>query len=68
MTFTSSDLEALKEALISGALSISSNGRTVTFRNTEDLLKTINMIEAQISKDQNPNQSLTPRRTTATIK
>lgn len=49
MQFQQSDLVQLKEALLSGALSISSNGRTVNFQSITELKKLINEIETSIA-------------------
>lgn len=38
MAFTQSDIDALDRAISSGELSVTSNGRTVTYRNIADLL------------------------------
>jgi hypothetical protein len=39
MAFTSSDLAAVDAAIASGELTVSHNGRTVTYRSMDDLLK-----------------------------
>ncbi len=57
MTFTSADLVQLKAALLSGATSISSNGRTVTFRSQADIKKLIKEIEASIAYEAEQTQA-----------
>lgn len=52
MQFQQNDLDQLKEALLSGALTISSNGRTVTFQSISEIKKLIREIESQILADQ----------------
>lgn len=54
MTFTAEDLVQLKAALLSGATSISTNGRTVTFQSLKDLKKLIAEIEAAIKATEEP--------------
>lgn len=48
MTFTQEDLAPLKEALLTGATTVSVAGRTVSFRSLSEIQKIIAMIEAQI--------------------
>lgn len=66
MTFTTEDLEPLKEALLSGALTITANGRTITFRSQADILKLIGQIEAQIFQAENPESDTNPKKIKAT--
>lgn len=49
MAWTQSQLDALKSAYAEGALTISENGRTVTFGSAADLLARIRTIEAEIN-------------------
>ena len=39
MAFTQSDLDAIDAAIASGELTVSHNGRTVTYRSMDDLFK-----------------------------
>lgn len=66
MTYAAEDLIPLKEALLSGALTITANGRTITFRTQEDLQKLIQQIEAQIYADENPTSDVNPKKIKAT--
>lgn len=52
MQFQESDLDQLKQALISGVTSISVEGRTVTFQSLDQIAKTIQMIEEQIARQE----------------
>lgn len=50
MAFTQSDLDAIDAAIASGELTVSHNGRTVTYRSMDDLFKArdrINNVLAQ---------------------
>lgn len=49
MAWTQTDLDAIKTALKSGTLTISHNGRTVTYRSTADLLTVKREIEAELN-------------------
>lgn len=66
MTFSESDLTALKEAYLTGALSISSNGRTVTFRSLAELKSIIAEVEANLAIQEDPDTALPSNRITAT--
>lgn len=60
MTFTSSDLDNLKAALLSGALEVTIGDRTVKYRSQADLIKAIKIVEAYLngvptSADDNPS-------------
>lgn len=66
MTYTADDLAPLKEALLSGALTITANGRTITFRTQQEILSLIEKIEAQIFAAENPSVSANPRKIKAT--
>jgi hypothetical protein len=52
MAFTSSDLSAVDAAIASGELTVSHNGRTVTYRSMGDLLKAKETIQAEIAAAQ----------------
>lgn len=49
MAFTQSDLAALDSAIASGELTVSHNGRTVTYRSISDLLKARAAVAAELS-------------------
>lgn len=49
MAYTIADLDAVKRAISSGELTVSHNGRTVTYRSIGELLKAKADIEAEIS-------------------
>ncbi|OIN87241.1 MAG: hypothetical protein AUJ21_11895 [Anaerolineae bacterium CG1_02_58_13] len=49
MAFTQTELDALKRAYAAGTLSVSYDGRTVTYGNAADLLSRMRVIEAEIS-------------------
>lgn len=66
MTFTTEDLAPLKEALLSGALTITANGRTITFRSQQDILDLIQKIEASIYSAENPTADVNPKKIKAT--
>jgi hypothetical protein len=52
MAFTTSDLAAVDAAIASGELTVSHNGRTVTYRSMGDLLKAKETIQAEIAAAQ----------------
>lgn len=66
MTFTTEDLAPLKDALLSGALTITANGRTITFRSQAEIQKLIQQIEDQIYAEENPTSSANPKSIKAT--
>jgi len=49
MAFTQSDLDSIDRAIASGELSITHNGRTVTYRSMADLLKARDRIANSIA-------------------
>ncbi len=51
MTYTESDLLKLKEALLTGASSVSIGDRTITFRSQADLLKLIESIQTNLQAE-----------------
>lgn len=52
MSFTSADLTAIETAIASGELSITnSSGRSVTYRNMNELLKARDTIRDELRKD-----------------
>ena len=58
--FTQDQLDKLKEALISGATSISMDGRTISFRSQDDLRSLIAEIERALASEE---ETLQPRKT-----
>lgn len=52
MAFTTDDLAALDAAIASGELTVSHNGRTVTYRSISDLLKARATVAAEIAAAQ----------------
>jgi hypothetical protein len=49
MAFTPSDLESINAAIASGELTVSVQGRSVTYRSIHDLLKAKNTIESELA-------------------
>ncbi|MGF6347914.1 phage head-tail joining protein [Variovorax sp. W2I14] len=49
MAYTTDDLDAIKRAISSGELTVSHNGRTVTYRSINDLLKAKADIEGELN-------------------
>lgn len=60
MTFTQTDLDALKEALVSGVLEVSIGDRRVKYRTQAELLAVIKMVEdsMEASTDLESNPSM----------
>lgn len=48
MSFTSTQLQALKDALASGELTVTFDGKTVTYRSVEELKAAIAYVEAEL--------------------
>lgn len=48
MAYTQTDLDAVKAAIASGELTVEHNGRKVTYRSMDDLLKAKAVIEAEL--------------------
>ncbi len=60
LTFTQSDLDNLKAALVSGASKVQIGDRTVEYRSQKDLINTIKMVQDYLDGvstdvDDNPN-------------
>ena len=49
MTWTQSELDALKKAYVSGTLRVSYDGRTVEYGSEADLIRRIRVIEREIA-------------------
>lgn len=49
MAFTQTDLDAVNTAIASGELTVSHNGRTVTYRSMDDLMKARSTIQAELA-------------------
>jgi hypothetical protein len=50
VAFTQTDLDAIDAAIASGELTVSHNGRTVTYRSMDDLLKARKRIEDVLNR------------------
>lgn len=50
MAFQQSDLEALERAIASGELTVTSNGRSVTYRSMRDLQAAYDMVRGSLQK------------------
>jgi hypothetical protein len=48
MAFTLSQLEALEQAIASGELTVKYDGKEVTYRSMDDLIKAYNMVRGQL--------------------
>ncbi len=57
MSFTQSDLNSINTAIASGELTVSVQGRTVTYRSMDDLLKARTLIETDLAT-QRPGGSI----------
>jgi hypothetical protein len=60
LTFTQADLDALKEAFVTGALEVQIGDRRVRYRSQSELLAALRMVEEAVSGitetvDENPN-------------
>ncbi len=51
MSFTTEQLTAIESAISSGELSVTHNGRSVSYRSMDDLLKARDIIRDQLRKD-----------------
>jgi len=51
MSFTTTQLAAIEAAIASGELSVTHNGRSVSYRSMDDLLKARDLIRDQLRKD-----------------
>lgn len=51
MAFTAAQLQALKDALASGELTVTYDGKTVTYRSIDDLKEAIAYIESEMVSD-----------------
>lgn len=67
MTFNEEDLEPLKAALLTGATSMTIDGRAVTFRSLQELKETIQMVQDSIHREANPESSGAPSNVRATF-
>lgn len=66
MAFTPADLAAIDAAIASGELTVSHNGRTVTYRSMADLMRARQTILAEIAAAQPGQSAGGPRRFTFT--
>ncbi len=67
MQFTQDDLIPLKQALITGVTSISTNGRTVAFRSLSEIRSIIAEIEASIDASSPSPSKINPNKIRATF-
>lgn len=51
MAYTATQLQALKDALASGELTVTYDGKTVTYRSIEQLKEAIAFVEAEMIAD-----------------
>jgi hypothetical protein len=49
MAFTTTDLDAINAAIASGELTVRHNGREVTYRSLDDLMKAKRTIESELN-------------------
>ncbi len=49
MAYTQSQLDAIKTAIASGTLTVTHNGRSITYRSTQDLLAVKREIESELN-------------------
>ena len=61
MTFTQTELDALKAAYATGALRITHEGKTVEYASESDLLRRIRMIEGEIAAASGKSRSTRTR-------
>lgn len=66
MAFTQSDLDAIDAAIASGELTVSHNGRTVTYRSMDDLIKARDRIGNAIAGQSGSRRGVTYRYTFST--
>jgi len=50
MAYTDAQLQSLQNAIASGELSVTFQGRTTTYRSIDDLQKALNIVQDSISK------------------
>ncbi len=55
MSFTQAELDALKEAYVSGALRVTHEGKTVEYGSEADLLRRIRMVENELRSSTGQN-------------
>lgn len=60
ITFTSSDLDKLKAALISGVLEVQIGDRRIKYNSRADLIKAINTIEKALNGDNPVSPNVVP--------
>jgi hypothetical protein len=67
MSYTTSQREALKQAIASGVLSLSYDGKTVTYRSLTDLKAALAEVEQGLAKDSGRHRRVgsrfTPKKT-----
>ena len=50
MAYTQSHLEALQEALASGTLTVTFEGRSMTYRSVQDLQRAISVVQSSLNQ------------------
>ena len=68
MPFTQTDLDNVKAAIASGELTVEHNGRKVTYRSLDDLLKAKKTIEGELALASNGRQGGFYRFTNTTLR
>ncbi|MDG2617744.1 hypothetical protein P7L53_16000 [Thermoleptolyngbya sichuanensis XZ-Cy5] len=54
MAFTAQDLAAVEAAIASGELTVTANGRTVTYRSMSDLLRARDLMKTELQQPAGP--------------
>ena len=68
MSFTSADLAAINTAIASGELTVSVQGRSVTYRSIDDLIKARSVIESGLAAQSSTSRVRTGYFTFATAR
>lgn len=68
MAFTADDLSSIDAAIASGELTVSVQGRTVTYRSISDLLRAKSAIESSLRAQASPTRPRTRHFTFATLR
>ncbi|MFH1158591.1 MAG: hypothetical protein V1721_06890 [Pseudomonadota bacterium] len=57
MTYTTAQRDALKQAIVSGVLRLSYDGKTVEYRSMNELKAALNEVEAALARDSGDPQT-----------
>ena len=49
MAWTADDIADLKAAIAAGVLTVSRNGKTVTYRSLDDMIRTLRLMESEVA-------------------